>query len=96
MFVRDKIVAAEGVFATEAEARASGVPIEVRYRSTTNFPIYKCRCLNCPTFAENISELKLAEEMAKGHAEWFRHRVRLAMDLKDIDIEIINGEERVD
>ena len=89
MFVKDKVVTAEGVFATEAEVCA-----DVQYRSTANFPVYRCKCLDCPTYAENVATLKLAEQMAKNHAEQYRHRVRLAMDMVDIEIEIINGEEQ--
>ena len=91
MFVKDKLVAAEGAFATEAEVEACEA---VQYRSTANFPTYRCRCLNCPFYAENIAVLKLAEQAAKNHAERYRHRVRLAMDLVGIEIEIINGEEQ--
>ena len=87
MFAKDKLVTAKDVEA-------------VQYRSTANFPIYKCKCLDCPTSAENFAELGLAEQAAKNHAEQYRHRVRLAMDLTktdtDIEIEIINGEERSD
>jgi hypothetical protein len=82
MFVKGKIVTAEGVDNAEVEA-----PSQSR-------PTYRCRCLDCPTAAEGIAELGVAEHEAKCHAKLFRHRVRLAMDLVDIEIEIINGEEQ--
>ena len=82
MFAPEKLVTADGVENAEAEE-----PSQSR-------PIYKCRCLNCYFYAENIAELRLAEQAAKNHAERFRHRVRLAMDLTDIEIDIVNGEER--
>ena len=94
MFARDKVVTADGVFKTEAEALDLEMDEEVQYRSTANFPIYRCKCLGCSFYAENIADLKLAEQTAKNHAEQYRHRVRLAMDLVDIEIEIINGEEQ--
>lgn len=82
MFAKDKLVMAEGSF--------------VQCRPTANFPIYRCRCLNCPFYAENITDSKLAEQTAKNHAEQFRHRVRLSFDLRDVEITTYSGEERVD
>ena len=83
MFTPDKLVTADGA-CDKPEVEA---PSQSR-------PTYRYRCLDCPTSAENFAELRLAEQEAKTHAEWFHHRVRLAMDLTDIEIDIVNGEER--
>jgi hypothetical protein len=85
MFAKNKSVTADGVEAVQCRPSVS----------IADRPTYKCRCLDCPFFVEPpTTVLKLAEQAAKNHAERYRHRVRLAMDVDDIEIEVINGEDR--
>ena len=85
MFAKDRFLAAGGTY-TKDEA-------ELQYHPATNYPLYRYTCLHCPFYAENIADLKLAEQAAENHAKDYSHRVRLSFDLANIEIEVINGEE---
>jgi predicted nucleic acid-binding Zn ribbon protein len=74
-------------------AKARAVP---EARPTHQKPVYRFTCLDCQYRGERIEALSDAEEISRIHAELAGHHVRVAMDLTDIEIEVVTGEERRD